>query len=325
MKYFYLTFLFLFINYNGFAQYTLSTSTNSYVSLVNPISINQGNVWDHTTTYRIDFNFNFDIYGEYYNALTVNAGGGLDFIGTTTKTLNVFFPVVPTFPAYQLIDRGNGASQSPISYEITGVPGNNILKIQWENAGFRQNSSDFVNYQIWLFEIDSHLEIRFGSRQFDTATFEQFNDETLGIRWIFDSCSNYWGVVGQANAPTYWIYDACSPNYTFIYGTPDSGMTYSINRSIETNTENFETLDLNLFPNPAKTTLCISGIEENIIVKEITIFDTVGKVLLSTNVSSEVSDQICLPIGNFNSGVYFLKLRTEDGRSFVRKVLKQND
>jgi hypothetical protein len=55
-----------------------------------------------------------------------------------------------------LIDRGfgSGNSQSPLSYQVTGNSGDQIFKIQWENAGFLNEYdalgtlNDYINFQI---------------------------------------------------------------------------------------------------------------------------------------------------------------------------------
>ena len=56
-------------------------------------------------------------------------------------------------------------SLSPVSYQLGGVPGSRILKVEWKNAGFHMDiaadnkSVDFVNLQIWLYEESNDIEL----------------------------------------------------------------------------------------------------------------------------------------------------------------------
>jgi hypothetical protein len=137
-----------------------------------------------------------------------------------------------------LRDKGTTSSLSPIDYEISGEAEQRVLKIQWRNAGFAQwytssDTSDFIDFQVWLFESDDHIEIHFGHHQADSGTYgypEATSDPNPGpgIKLKFDSCSNIFTLTGPCDLPSSLFVNDCLPNYSFIDGTPTDGITYSI-------------------------------------------------------------------------------------------------
>ncbi|GAB4316374.1 MAG: hypothetical protein Kow00127_07820 [Bacteroidales bacterium] len=128
--------------------WTSTTAMKPYVELANPISLNNGIPWDQNSVFPIFFNFEFSIYNHTYNSINVDAGGGIIFPGNPTKSLRVYHT---PFGGYMLKDKGDNVSLSDISYEVEGVEGEYIIKIQWKNAGFVQwystsDTSDFVDF-----------------------------------------------------------------------------------------------------------------------------------------------------------------------------------
>jgi hypothetical protein len=235
MKKRYITFLIVLTNAFAFGQYYFNVTSGTYENLVNPISVNNGVSWDRNSSYQIYFNFDFPILDQTYTALNVMAGGGLSFPGPGNKKLRVF-----SHPdsGYLLGDRDSTNSASPISYEIVGSPGQRILKIQWENAGFREwcsssDTNDYVNFQIWLYEDVSRIEVHFGDNQANPGAYgyPDCNGGTYGTQFIFlfDSCDNALSLTGPCALPSYDFRDHCwwQPGIT-ISGTPSSGTIYNI-------------------------------------------------------------------------------------------------
>jgi hypothetical protein len=235
MKKRYITFLIVLTNAFAFGQYYFNVTSGTYENLVNPISVNNGVSWDRNSSYQIYFNFDFPILDQTYTALNVMAGGGLSFPGLGNKKLRVF-----SHPdsGYLLGDRDSTNSASPISYEIVGSPGQRILKIQWENAGFREwcsssDTNDYVNFQIWLYEDVSRIEVHFGDNQANPGAYgyPDCNGGTYGTQFIFlfDSCDNALSLTGPCALPSYDFRDHCwwQPGIT-ISGTPSSGTIYNI-------------------------------------------------------------------------------------------------
>jgi hypothetical protein len=311
------------------AQYTVNTTSNPYQDLVNATSLNQGAVWANSSIYQIYFNFNFEINGQVYTALNVHAGGGLSFPGLGVKEL---FVVHSPFGGYFLQDKGTTVSQSSISYTISGIVGQRILKIQWKDAGFvpngttPTNTADFMNYQIWLFEQDNHIEIRFGDNQFDRTTFGQSassSNHTLSIKLLHDDCNNMLGLQGAANLPSYWFFNSCIPNYTFISGAPSSGVTYVFWPVIFTNINKIMEDAVRIYPNPTTKDIWIDAIPESFGLESISLHDITGKTVLTKHTRGWTNTAIPLTLQNLPSGIYIVNLRGKNGTIHSRKIIKQ--
>jgi len=210
--------------------YISITSTEDYVELINPISVNDGEIWSSNSIYLLNFDFDFNIFDQTFSSLVVEAGGGISFPNSEYKSIRVFH--IP-FGGYLLKDKGEDISVSNIDYEVIGDEGHKIIKIQWKNAGFNQwfstsDTADYVNFQIWIFQEDAHIELHFGSNQTDEGTYGYPLSPGPSIKFAFDTCSNILSYYNAPDDPLYDFFNMCIPNYSFIVGTPSSGITYSI-------------------------------------------------------------------------------------------------
>lgn len=79
--------------------------------------------------------------------------------------------------------------------------------------------------------------------------------------------------------------------------------------------EDINNLPIAIYPNPTKNTLQIS-IENNITIKNIQVFDVVGKLLLQTNSTNQ------LDVSVLATGLLFVKIETDNG-FVVKKIIKE--
>jgi len=84
-------------------------------------------------------------------------------------------------------------------------------------------------------------------------------------------------------------------------------------------TENFLAEKFNVFPNPANNVVNITN-NENMFVKEVTVYDTTGKQLSTQSFNNEA--EIQLNVENLASGTYLLHLQTNEGTA-VKKLVKK--
>jgi len=205
-----------------------SVAQADYELLENPISLNEGEIWQPETNYSIFFNFEFEINGNIYTSLIVNAGIGLTFSGPNTPELWIWGSEWGGSPF--LHDQGTDESESPIDYEITGSQGTHILKIQWQNAGIRgvegeDDPDDFVNFQMWVYEGTDKVEVHYGSSQTSSISFGYNNGP--GVRYFH--IEDDWGICvhGYADVPLWdWVefdgpYGGC-----LLDGVPSDGVVF---------------------------------------------------------------------------------------------------
>lgn len=75
----------------------------------------------------------------------------------------------------------------------------------------------------------------------------------------------------------------------------------------------------NLYPNPANNVVNITN-NENMFVKEVTVYDTTGKLINTQSFNNET--EIQLNVENLASGTYMLHLQTNEGTA-VKKLVKK--
>ena len=203
-------------------------TTEAYELLQNPISINEGEIWEPETTYELNFDFDFEINGQFFDQVLVDAGKGLTFPGYDNPSLWIWVSEWGGWPF--LLDRGINVSVSPIDYEVTGADGERILKIQWQNAGIRDNEgddpNDFVDFQIWICEGTNRTEIHYGVSQTSELSFG-YND---GPGFRFFNIEDDWGycIWGYENLPSSnWMEFVGPIGGCLLDGVPDEGIIFS--------------------------------------------------------------------------------------------------
>jgi len=308
----------------------MNTTMTNYQVINNRISLNNGSIWNEGSSFPIYFNFNFMINGQAHTAINVMAGGGINFPGLGFKELFVYHS---PFGGYLLKDAGTDSSLSEISYEIEGISGQRILKIQWVHAGFVQwyttsDTSDFVDFQIWLFEFDSHIEIHFGANSTNPGTYgypESTSDSNPGcdMKFYFNGCEHVLGIIGPCNLPSYWIFNDCSWNPSFIDGTPSNGITYNIFPSA---TDISETINntITIFPNPSENTVTISGIPSEFKIQKIEIINPSGQVIYQSIDIPQDINKISLSLKNLNNGIYYIKFVSNHNKAIIKKIIKNS-
>ncbi len=304
----------------------MTTTLEPYQPLINSTSLNNGTVWNESSSFQIYFNFNFIISGQTYTALNVMAGGGLSFAGLGFKELLIYHT---PFGGYLLKDKGNPISISQINYEISGGAGEHILKVEWKNAGFVQwyttsNNNDYVDMQVWLFENDNHIEIHFGNNQTNPGTYgypDAISDPNPGpsVKFWFDACSNVLCPIGPANLPSYGFYNICNPDYYFIDGTPSNGITYNFYPTGTADIHEISSDKISIYPNPFSEQLTLSFSEEQKNLT-ITVTDLFGKIIKTINFSGY---QQTIEKGEMTEGVYFIQLKDGENVLMTKKVIVQ--
>lgn len=161
--------LFIFQQVTAQDPVYLETFQRDYQSLIDPISLTEGIVWDDPdlilpVPLRSEF---FDSDSNFY-IYSFGLGAEL-FLLTDDSEFKGMIPL-----DYDLIDRGyiNNVSESELSVAIEGDAGNRILKLEWNNVGFYDEldntgmSESFANFQVWVYEAEPFIEYHYGPSNF---------------------------------------------------------------------------------------------------------------------------------------------------------------
>jgi hypothetical protein len=302
------TFPYVFVLFCGFLQaqnYTFLKLNQPYVELVNPVSINQGEIWDDFDV-PIAIPFTFNVNGQNFQEL-IMSDSFITFEGVLSEIISPM--------GNDLVDRGfNGDnSLSPLSYKVEGAVGSRIFKIQWKNCGSFDDSTlaMFVNFQLWLYETTNVFEIRYGSSSVTNPSIFYLG-ETGGIIGVtsadFDTedfTNSFFLIGNQANPTT-------TTEMDFITGTPANTTVYKFTPTALSIGSNKKNSNVVVYPNPSKDVFFIKGLYDN---QHYTISDSFGKVILKGLI---LEDNATINLSNFETGLYFLNF--ESGNSI--KLLK---
>lgn len=324
-----LLFLTTILSFSGYSQvYTFQVGNQPYQELANPISINNGEVWDFPE-YEVNLGFNFYLFDTLINKIYFfNEGQGsvLSSVPSSTR----YHKMVMAFGA-GLLDRGYGTSQSqsPLSYEVSGEPGTRICKIQWKNAGFygdyEENGSmtDYVNFQLWLHEVTGLIEMHYGP---SLITDFDINfgapGPTVGlVPWYDNDEYNFspecvWLAGVPANP--YLVY---SDEFSFLNGMIPPNTAYYFTNTLTVNTGLVRTEAFSVFPNPADDYIVIRQSSNDRLNKTVIIRDLTGRVMLQKNYID--SGEVSVPVGSLPSGVYSLLLLDGNKQIFTETFLKK--
>lgn len=297
--------LLLFYSVLQAQNYTFLKLNQPYVELVNPVSINQGEIWDDFE-FPIAIPFTFSVNGQNFQELIMN-DSFITFEGTLSEIISPM--------GNDLVDRGfyGDNSLSPLSYKIEGATGNRILKMQWKNSGSFDDTplAMFVNFQIWLYETSSIFELRYG--QNSVTNSETFYSGEVGgaigvtsLDFDTEEFSNSLFLIGSPASPT------ITNQLDFITGTPTDTTVYRFTPSALSIGANQRNIALFVYPNPSQDVFFIKGLTDN---QTYTISDSFGKVIQKGLI---LIDNAAINLSNFETGLYFLNF--ESGNSI--KLLK---
>ena len=82
--------------------------------------------------------------------------------------------------------------------------------------------------------------------------------------------------------------------------------------------ENLYSVTVNVWPNPATSTVNIKG--ENL--DALYMYNSVGQLVLTYDISN-LDEQTTIDVSGFNSGIYFINVISQNGRSVLKKVVVQ--
>lgn len=300
---------------NSVAQnYTVVTTNEAYIGLQAPTLINNPLAIKFADVYYAKIPFKFTLFNREIN---FDLGNGITVYRDAYVVDENEHGLVME-PFYAALKKKD--STSTISYELTGVVPNRILKFQWGNMGLRGNAAtDFVNVQLWLHERNNIISVHVGSQQV-TSTTAFIGGNGLGpeiglLRYDPNTQSfpEKQELIGDPSNPTL-INDVNRS----LDGVPAEGTVYTFSPpgvSVAVNTPENSLLGINIFPNPASSIVYIQMANSMLSVE---VYDVTGKWI---NVPrKQIANGVALDVSSLAKGVYQCKV-TQDGQTTFHKVV----
>lgn len=143
--------------------------------------------------------------------------------------------------------------------------------------------------------------------------------------FVYSDSSNSWYDISTGFAPdqTYWTADYIPSMNTVRFGTYGRGlwdfkMPYKSTSKSQTA---LNKLKFNIFPNPASEFVTIDFSEVQSEIVKIELLNTAGKQIYTNYIKPKLN-YVKIPVDNFPSGVYFVRVSTDKKSSFKKLIVK---
>lgn len=293
--------------------YEFSKSTAPYTNLTGGTAA-VTETWDDPA-YNVPIGFIFHFYNQPITTVHQLGEVAYSLLSThlLTDTLGFFF----VFGA-DLIDRGyqDTLLRSPITYKTTGAAGHRVFTIEWKNAGFyRQyfftgDTTDFVNFQMRLYEDDQSIEYHYGP---SNITQPELDYDSTGAfvglieKLVFEtdaSAGESILLTGNPANPT------STPVYQpiFLNGTIPANTLYRFER-IPTAVDDPIADDHHLFysPNPSNEFIQLNLKIQDDILSPVYVYNATGSLV---NTEHQIQR---IETASWSSGIYQLQFKTPAG------------
>ncbi|MFC7358140.1 T9SS type A sorting domain-containing protein [Jejudonia soesokkakensis] len=295
-------------------NFNFSSFNEPYSNLTESTSLNNSEFWDDDE-FIIPIDFEFSISTHTFNTIYIvdwSVGGVLSSNASGNGILPIFIPI-----GQDIVSRfDSSASTSPLSYKTEGDAGSRILKIEWNNAGFFEDSTqnDFMNFQVWLYEGTNAIEYRYGPNEINNPdeSFEGLLGPNVGLFSSIDINNDM--LVDYAYVISG---DPLNPELT-VYQPGDEYDGESLSAAIPDGTVfRFEAAELAinefdldswaLYPNPTTETIHIKTDSPLMSLK---VFSIDGKLVINT-----LENKTSLDVSHLPSGSYYIQLLSSVGVS----------
>jgi len=299
-----------------FAQdYTVEYSVNNYEPLSNANLLNESNpTIDPSGSERyqaIPIGFDFTYHDISFNSLKVGENGYVIF-----EQNGVFESFINIFECKQMSFK-DSALLSPIYYEVSGDPGNQIFKLEFVKSGFVNDSQedDYINYQFWIYEYCNVFEFHFGDLSIDPTELDLFYNNATAPFMGYGNNNPYLFYVLDGSLTSPVLTSNASNSLDSI---PNPNSTYTF-RNCFLNIKDDKKKAFSIYPNPASEFVNLT-FSNNIETSELTILNLNGQIvytdILTTSSSYNFNTSFLSP------GIYVIEI-TSAKTTYSTKLVKQ--
>jgi hypothetical protein len=294
----------LMITANVFCQnYTASYSSEPYTQLTNGILVDESAptlASDGSEIYNaIPIGFNFNYHNSTFDSLKVGQNGYVIFEEnvSTHSFINIF--------ECQQINFQYNPSLSPIYYEVSGIPGDRIFKLEFVNSGFLHDTeeNDYISYQLWIYENCNSFEFRFGNKSIELSETDLFynNAPAPFMGYGKNSPFVFYVLAGSHTAP-----NLSTSALSSLDSVPNINNVYTFKNCFASiNEEPVETFTI--YPNPTSSFVNFT-VQMQHVDAELVINDLNGKVVFKDVVKD---NKYTLNTNILPQGIYVVTLRSD--------------
>jgi hypothetical protein len=293
--------------------YTFSQNTGTYTNLASPFVLSSSG-WDGMSSYNLLIPFQFAFNGTTESMLGI---GGNSLIGFQLGTRGISALMA------DLEDHNQAGNPSTIGYKISGTSGNQILKLEWKNAGTSNGATEFANLQVWLYEGSNIIEIHYGTSSLPSSGFLYFPQLGPTVGLILSSSTSTFTASGiylqgnPASATAVTVNNAST--FPVLNAPPANGTIYRFTPASANGLRNdILPASLTFYPNPATDFINLKGLIADMNEAQVVITDMAGKVVLNEAIQADGK----INLSNLPQGTYLAQLTTEAG-TVAKRIVKQ--
>jgi len=303
---------------NLFSQdvnYYFEQFSHTYSNLNNPISLNNGEIWDDFG-FSIPMEFDFLLFGESMDSIVSESSSSTTLVNTEMNSAILISPSDLSDRAY---NTDGDSSLSPISYQVDGQIGSQILKIEWKNAGFYEDEEGvyYTNLQVWFYESSHMIEIHRGASYIEESFYLWEEDlcALLEMDLVTQTATGYVveEVDGEYQFGFQYVDDFYDPN-TFTQ-IPEDGTVFRFYPEYAIGIVEKETVGINLFPNPTSDYITLQNKQNTKLNYKILSVD--GRVVLKGSSSAQ---NLKIDLRTFKSGMYIVR-GSKEGIYFTKSFI----
>jgi len=307
----------LFISKPSSAQVYTETSTfgNTYIPLSDPTLI--ANTWNDSLFLQGNIHTTFNWFGQTWpfdgagNDGILLFGAGTLAGGSSTDSIDFDFDGFFT----SLKSKSNSA----MDFEIDGSTPNRIIKFDWKNAGLTYgDTSDYVNFQMWLYE-NATYEVHFGKSSVkdpNVAFGKGLSGPPIGLfiastkKADNNKILKAFYLTGNPSNPTL----NPSLDYNGLTGMPANGTTYTFNCTVNAGIKDEIAIlpEMSIYPNPTAGFTTVSYNTPETSSLSIQILDITGKCINSVynGLTAKGVQKLELNLSEYPKGLYFVKIQS---------------
>ncbi len=289
--------------------YQFSAFNEPYLPLENPISLDQGLVWDDPEL-MVTLPFEWVIFEDTITQFIVGGPGAQVLQNYYTE--DTIDAVIPYFA--DIINVNDSIVVSPIGYEIVGNAPNRICKIQWSNVGFYEEwmntglAGNTFSFQFWIYEGSNSMRIHFGPTFIKSANpFQDFGLPCVMFIDEFDlmnqTWSGMWTLSGPANSPQVVSVAAFGPmgldSTQLLLSDPQEGQVYFFENLTPIGVIESEFQTIKWYPNPAGSQACFYADQR----ESYSLLNAQGIAVYSFQSNPGLNS---IDVSQFSEGLYFL-------------------
>ncbi len=289
--------------------FKFSMDTATYKELPDRFGVFENEFWNTQSgsSKMLPLPFNFNFLGTIYSTVWIGKAGGATFFHPQTFLANrIYF-----YNTYYTEKNKQSPFVSSIAVS-TVENSDSVFIVQYKNVGFfrSRDTSDYANFQLWLYKNSNMFEIRYGEIKADTSAWLNSIGAYVGIGK--DEQATLVLLGGPSENPRWLVH-----RDTMLLSIPKPNTVYRF-RPFITSVEDIgpKLYPIILYPNPAKQKFSLQT-DRNLDVFEVKIFNLQGTLM--RNIKPD-NDLLQIDIKDIAPGMYLVEIFTNKGTQ-VKKLL----